>query len=784
MKSRIFFLIVALLSSFICLSQSVSGKIIDEKGQPCDYAEVVLISSDSSIVKAELTNDQGNYSIVLPKKGTYLLKVFNFGIEVFAEEILINNTTEKNITINKDINLEEVAVVAKRKLIENKVDRLVFNVSNSIASNGMDLTQVLSMTPMLQIDDFGVSIIGKSGVGVMVNDKMVNLDGIDLINYLRSLRSDDIAKIEVITTPPAKYEAQGNSGLINIVLKKNPKLGWSGNVSTSYTKATYSSSTNGISLNYRSDKINSSLKLRHFHRKMRTTEKIDIIGFNSILSEDIREDLFKGIGSNLSIDYQVNEKSSIGIIYDISDSDSDMDINNATGYSTSNVIDSVLTTTSEHRNAAISQTLSVYNDIKLDDKGKSISIVGNYFSNLPITNVNFITNSSLTPASNKVRNNSDIDYTIWSIQSDLVYPAKWGEIETGLKFTNFTNNSDVSYFDFINGLEVQDATKSNLFEYDEQNIAGYISSSKTFSEKISMKIGLRYEYSIIEGFSPTTSKLNKNKYGNLFPTFYLSYRQSENNNFALSYSRRINRPSFRTLNPFRWYSNPFTYYTGNPELEPSFNNNIEVSYRYKGILSFAAYAQRVSNGYGRTIRVVNGVEKIIDFDNYLTESSIGLNSSLYLAPSKWWESYISTYLYYSSSESSLDEIIPQKGTAFSYSINNTFTLSSKKEVNLLVNFWHYLPARQGNVFSEQLSNFSLGLRFPIVKKILLMSMTANDIFLGTVSKGEIFFEGFTQNYNNYYDGRSFTVSLTYNFGNKKVKGNNKNIRFDEKYRGN
>ncbi|WP_234034241.1 hypothetical protein [Elizabethkingia sp. M8] len=233
---------------------------------------------------------------------------------------------------------------------------------------------------MLSINDNSISIIGKSGVAVMINDKILNLSGTDLINYLKSLRSDDISKIEIITTPPAKYEAQGNSGMLNIILKKNVKLGWSGTLSSSYVQTTYSGNANNITLNYNSNKITSSLRLRQYDRPSKALEFIDIIGGNSILSSDNRKDMFKGIGANLSFDYKLNQKSNVGVVYDIGKSHINMDIDNQSIYKTNNVKDSTLTTFSHQKKPIKTHSLYGYYDYKIDSSGKKLSIGVNYFS--------------------------------------------------------------------------------------------------------------------------------------------------------------------------------------------------------------------------------------------------------------------------------------------------------------------------------------------------------------------------------------------------------------------
>ncbi|WP_294200025.1 outer membrane beta-barrel family protein [uncultured Chryseobacterium sp.] len=776
-------LVLLILCSQIFLSQNVqiTGRILNNENSPVEFAEVILLKNDSVKIRSEITNANGMFTIDAPKD-SYILQVKRFKGILYTKKIKLENNLRLNEIKLVDIQqIKEVIIEKKKKLIEKKIDRTVFNVENSIFSSGADLAQVLSGTPMLSVSDNSVSIVGKSGVAVMVNDKLLNLSGTDLINYLRSLRSDDVSRVEIITTPPAKYEAQGNSGILNIILKKNTKLGWNGILSSSYIQTTYVGNANNLTLNYNSNKITSSLRLRQFDRPSKAVELIDIIGTNSILSADQRKDKFKGAGANFSFDYKLNQNSNIGVIYDISKSHSDMDIFNRSIYQTNSIQDSLLTTSSEHRKPIVTHSLNAYYDYKIDSLGKKLSIAGNYFSNSPDAEVNFQTISDYTPGTQKIRNLSNLDYQILSGQADLYLPFKWGTLETGLKFTHFLNSSNIKYFSFKNYEYTVDPSRSNYFEYKENNAAAYVSVYKSLGEKWSAKAGLRYEYSTIEGYSEIAGERNKNEYGRLFPSAYLEYKANENNTLSINYSKRINRPNFTALNPFRWYSNPYSFYTGNPFLSPSYNHNVELSYLYKNRFSVTVYGQKLINGYGRITSLTQGIKEV-NYKNYLTQYDAGLNASLYTNVTKWWENNTNIVSFYSESESSIPEVVPQKGVSMYYTFNNTFTINKEKSVFFLLNFYHYLPNKQGNTYIGNISNLSAGFRFSLMEKKLRVNIMVEDIFRGTQSKGKIFYDEFTQFYNNYYDTRRFTLNMTYTFGNKNVKTNNKQIQLEEKSR--
>lgn len=702
-----------------------------------------------------------------------LLILSLFSISLFGQ-------VEDSIKIK---NIETVVLEGKKKIFERKVDRFIYNVQNAMVSEGSSGVEVLANTPLLKIDeDKGLlSIVGKSGVSIMVNDRMLNLSGAELINYLKSLRSENIAKIEVITTPPAKYEAQGNSGIINIVLKKNQNLGWNGYLNSYYKQSTYGGFGGSAGLNYQNEKLKTSVKFRGYDDEKKSIENFNFIGVNSDLGRDERRDMNDGLGMNVNLDYSLSEKANVGFIYDLSKNHSNMDIDSKSRYfsGTQNILNT--NTDSKHRSTATSQLLNLFYDQKLGEH--KLSFGANYYGNLPETNVNFTTTDLANQSNQIVRNLSSVDYKIYSGQGDLSLNFKNIKVETGLKYSQFSNNSDIQYFDFINNDYEMNFERSNIFQYDEKNYAAYLSAGKDFGEKWSAKFGLRYEYTQTDGFSKTTQSKSESNYGQLFPTAYISYEANENNQFSLNYSKRINRPYFRALNPFRWYSNPYSYFAGNPILQPSFNHNIEFNYIFKSKFSANIYYQRSIDNFDQ-ISFLDGINMISTYENYFNENTFGLNLNYSNTFFKFWETNLSTSLTYSDSQILKFNALPQNGQSFYYSTNNTFQLNKQKTFFLLMNYWQNLPSKSGNSFSESNANFSAGIKVSLIEKTLQINLSVNDIFHQSGYKGTVYFADNIQTFNNYWDARKFTFSATYNFGNQKVKNNNRSIDFDEKDRAN
>ena len=416
------------------------------------------------------------------------------------------------------------------------------------------------------------------------------------------------------------------------------------------------------------------------------------------------------------------------------------------------------------------QTLSIYHDLKIDSAGKKLSSSVNFFTNRPEVGNNFVSESANTYAA--VRNNNLSKYNIWSIQSDLTLPYTWVKIETGAKFATYNNNANVAYYNNL----LLDQTRSNDFYYTEKNLAAYYSMASDLSKKWTAKAGLRYEYTLMDGYSSTLNQRNKRNYGALFPTAYIVYKADENDVFSLNYSRRINRPGLSSLNPFAYYTNIYTYSTGNPLLLPSYSNNFELNYLYKSMFSFTVFTQHTSD-VNSLLTTIEGPLVVSSRGNFLTRDNVGAYVSFNRAFFNWWENSSSASFFYSSSKSKIEAIPIQNGTSASFSVNNNF--KATKLLNFYLNYSQSLPSTSGNTYTYSQRDFRVGARLKLLNNNLIINPS---YFLGTVNKYDARFSEFVQTERTDYHYKTFGLGLTYLFGRSKVSGNNKNISFDEKRR--
>jgi len=777
------FIFFSLLSfSFIqAQTYKIQGKLVDEHRVPIELAQIAFSATGTAKPFTTQTAKNGNFLIHLPAKN-YKVQIFFMGSLLKEDQITVRSQTDLGvITTNKTVVLDSVVVRHQGNVLEQKIDRIVFNVEKSIAAQGMDLTEALTYAPMVQVGESNISIVGRNGAAVMINDRMVNLSGPALINYLKTLRSDNIAKIEVITTPPAKYDAQGNGGLINIITKKNTNLGWSGTVGSNYTRRSKNGFGNNITLNYQGEKTSITTSLRQSDSRSFSSGYSNLLATESLLTSYGTNAHSQTWGGSLTLDHALNKRANIGVVLDYVYADADRKKNTELDYLLSNKLDSMMHTDATEKAKTPTFIASAYYDLKLDSTGKKLSILGNYLTTNPKSITDFETNNRTNGNNYVINTDNALNYHIYTGQLDFSLPYQWGFLETGTKYTRFNNNSGLQYFNVVDDGYILVPEKSNDFQYNEDNIALYLSASRNITKLWSAKIGLRYEYTFLEGYSPTLHETNKNNYGNLFPTVYISYKPNPKNTYSLNYSRRINRPSFGQLNPFRSYANPYTYFVGNPELAPSYTDNIDLGYSFNNKFNIFLTARQWKNGNAYLATFEDGYQ-VNKQENYIDQKSLG--GYLYYADRffKFWNTSSSISLSYMASTTKIEEAVGLKGFNTYFNANNTFLLNKKQTLSLLANYTHFFGNKSGNIENLSNANFTFGGRAAFLNRSLNLTAFVADIFKQDYSRGKGVYQNYEQTYRNYIDVRRFVISASYSFGNKKVKSLNKDTKFSDKSR--
>lgn len=774
-----FFFLTNIIFAFAQISV-VKGTIVNGEGTHVEFANVSIIRNDTIHVAQTITDSLGIFSLNLDK-GQYTLVVTQFGSEFFREAFFLeSDKVFGRIIINESLILEDITIEAQKRLFERKIDRLVYNVENTIASRGMNGLDILKNTPLVNAQDGSISIVGKSSVSVMVNGRMLNISGSELVNYLESLSSDNISKVEIITTPPANYDSEGNSGIINIILKRNNATGLTGILSSSYTRNHLNSYVLNSRTSYQSESTIVSLNLRNFVSNQLAYYNSNIIGQQSLYSNTDRKDMNNGWSINFDLEQNLTKKSLIGIKYLYSGMHNDQDIYNFSDYQYNSMRDSLLAAISTRRSKTQMHALSGYYEIRLDTTGKKISLISNYYDSNPVTNTEYFIANQTQGIDQRALTDNGVSFKIISGLIDLTLPYQSATVEAGLKYNRFLNKADLNYFNLVNNHYQRIDANSGMFNFVEENLAAYFSMDKTINEKWSTKLGLRYEHAINKFPDQSTSTRN---YGAFFPSFYLIYRPNHDRTISFSYSKRISRPSLQSVNPNKVYFNPYSFVQGKPDLLPSYVNNIELSFLLKNKLSLTTYAQFSTNNSGQIVLFENGT-RITTYENFYNQRNTGLTLSYNNTLLNIWEMVLASTAYYNKSKSLLPNILDQESFSAYYSINNTLSLNKPKTLQLFANFWNYLPYTFGNVRMNNMYQLSSGVRLALLDKKLNVQATFRDILKSNIGRGYEKYADYITTFDNYYDSHSLTVSMSYNFGNVKTKRNNKRIDFDEQNRAN
>lgn len=767
-------LFLFLLPCALLAQVELSGSVKDDIG-PIAFANIVLKDNAGTIVTGSISDENGVFNIKVDK-GTYIIEVSFIG----------NKTWTKTVDLDKDISLGEitleadklatVVVVARKKLIEYKPDRLVLNVENNIAASGGNAINALSVAPGIIIQNGNISMLGKGSSRVMIDDRLIELSGAELVNYLNSIGADDIKSIEVISNPPAKYEAAGSGGLINIILKKGRRDSWRNSSTFSYDQNTFNFYTLRNNFFYNKNKFRFTLSASGVVGDIRNKADLDIFFTDGPwkLDGDGNEQQ-NDLSGRLTMDYDITDNITVGIQYQGNTSDPDRGYKNTTSiFNTNNNLESFIVNTGNADLSRASHSLNTHLESTLDTLGRRLFFDVDYFNYNSSTDNQFIAESfdasqTFTGIDQAARNitNQNIDNV--SVRADMEHPTKFANLSYGAKYSTIKTDSDIELFDETSGTPIFDANQSNVFEYEENNQAVYVSASKNLSEKWSMQLGLRYESTQTSGFSRTLNQTNDNDYSKLFPTFYLSYVKDDNNTFYLNYGKRINRPSFSDLNPFRIYINSTSYSEGNPFLQPSFTDSFEFSYNYKRKWRTYAFLNVLSDGYGVVFNAdqVNNTQ-IITRQNYYDEYFYGIGETYTTKITSWWESQNSVYLL--GSNSNFDNTIvaePQNGLQFYATSNNSISLGERSKMQ--VDYVYSSKHKRGLYEFGQTHGLNLSFRQSFLNKKLNASILFNDVF------NTNFLRDYTsvvnnvrQVYNENNSSRFVRFSLTYNFGNDDI----------------
>ena len=750
----------------------LSGCVQDENRQPVEVANVLLKQAkDSTYITGMLTDTQGCFSFDQPL-GEYLLHITLIGSEdLYVPVVLRGNKNVGELTLkSSSALLDEVTVTAARPVIKRLVDRVVFDAHNTIASAGGSALDLLREVPGLQVGQNSIGIIGKGGIRVYINDRETKLSGDELIDYLRSYDASQILKVEVITTPPSKYDAAGNAGIINIRLKSRPKDYVGGTASASYSageKDNYGDG--GVSLNLSKGRVSSFLNGGTTQGNYETREKnYRYFPQNTWNSRADYTNYMNSFYLQGGVDVSLERDWTVGMqaIYNHSAPKPGNALSWTEVYDASTaVLDSLLYSNSDKDTSSDRLNLNFHTDKVWDDKGKKMTWDVDYLRDNRDENMGFLSKTLLPDGTEIPGTNFDYNYLqhrkvdVVSSALDFILPFEKYKITAGAK-VSFTNTRNGINYDTSDPTLVQD----DYFRYKEQIYALYADYSREYSERFSMQLGLRMEHTRTTGISEAKDTEDKHDYTRLFPTVYLLYSPTDGHALNFSFSNRISRPSQNMVNPFPFYQNKYTYACGREDLKPSYTYNAELGYTLKNNFNVSAYYSYSDDVFFQVVDL-DAETNVTSFlwENFMQTHAFGLNNS-YTFRTKWLQTYAQHGVSYRRTTSSAATTSPEeKGWAYDASLRNTFFFNEKKTLLATLSGSYSSRQYQGIYLMSPTYSVSAGMLYRLLDNKLNLSLNVNNLFVSH-SKLETMSNGLKIIADNQFAFASFRIGVSYTFG--------------------
>lgn len=802
MRSINTLLALLLFSNFIFgQTSSVKGQLQDAEGKPVMFANVALFdAADSSLVKVEASTETGIFHLKNIKTGRFFIKSSFVGLPDFLKkDIALADGQQLDLGVltfspaGKE--LAEVTVSALRPMLEVRADRTIFNVQGTINSTGSDAMNLLRKAPAVMIDNNeNITVLGRPGVLVYVDGKRVPLSGADLSNYLQNIPAEQIDRIDIITTPGAKYEAQGNAGIIDVRLKKDKNMGGNGSVGGTFSQGNKHRANLNASGNYRNKKFNvfgnGGLGDRIGYMKM----DFESTQNGLWLGESVRpENDFQNQDFRLGTDFFISKKHTIGFLVSggaVQQDGINVNTIKIAPQSTPENIDSTL--------VANTHTLSDRNNTsgnlnyRFDNgKGRTLNLDLDHavFKN---TNDRRQTNDYFGPNGGFLRGSAIVfdapsDIQISSAKADWEQKLLGGTLGLGSKMTRVLSKNDFLVYDEIGGAKTRDDRRSNLFDYDEKVYAGYGSFVGKIDEKWGYSAGLRVEKTDATGdltaFKPELEEAPVvQDYLSWFPSAGLTWQVSPMNSWSANYSRRINRPDYHVLNPFNNQLSELSFEKGNPRLKPEIVNNVEIGYTFKYMYAFKLGYSVTTDQITRLIGPdsLDARANYINWENLAEQKTLGFNVSAPFTITKWWDAYVNFSAMYLKNVADYGDGAIVDVEAATYNIYQQSTFKLPGGFRGEVSGWFAGPGVWGGVFkTDSQWSLDLGLQKKFLKDALNVRLSMNDVFFQSWWSGVSVFDGLTSKGYGQWDSRRVAVSAAYNFGNQNVKSRKRSTGLED-----
>ncbi|WP_207493811.1 TonB-dependent receptor domain-containing protein [Aridibaculum aurantiacum] len=773
-------------SSFAQSAGKISGTIL-ANGEKAIGATVALLNvKDSSLVKRTATNNLGEFVFEQVAEGKYRVGATAVGFQKVMSPMIEITSQQKTIAVPAITltpaasKLNDVKVTTNRPMIEQRIDRTIINVEAAITNAGSSAFEVLEKAPGVSIDREGnISLKGKEGVLVMVDGRPTEMAAADLANMLRNMNASQLDQIEIMTNPPARYDAAGNAGIINIKTKKIVTAGYNGTGSVNYMQGRYPKANTGFNFNYREQKVNVFANFGHNYRKSYEDNTIrrnirnssnNIINFFDLEANKITE--ANGFSSKVGIDFFVDKKTTVGLAVNGATNHNTLsNFNNTNIYTASKELESITTASGANTNNWNRISTNLFFRRVLNKKGSEISGDVDFidhrskFSMDMVNNYPYNNGSGQTTA-DTLLGNLPQNVQVYSGRIDYSLPfGKNSKLEAGAKSSIVRTDNNAQYDSLQNGALLRDINRSNHFIYQENINAAYVNVVQPISKKLNAQLGLRLENTNATGRQLTTGKDFDRHYTQLFPTAYLQYKLNDKHTLAANLGRRVQRPNYQSLNPFIRFIDRYTYSEGNPNLRPSVSNNVEFTHMFKNMFT-------TTLNYTATNDIINSVLEQQGREVYhrptniasLRQVGIAVNANNNIT--KWWSSNIMVNAFYNRYKGVVNNnAVDLSATSCILMAMQQFKLS--KTVSAELSGRYRTGWLEGIFEAQPLGIVWAGVSKQVMKNQGTVRLTVRDIFHSQVFKGTARYSNvdvFMQEVN---DTRMVMLGFTYRFSKGK-----------------
>jgi hypothetical protein len=757
----------------------VKGRVVNDHNQPVEYATAVLISPKTGeVIKGEVCNEKGEFNISKVDKGEYILSVSMVGYKKFETENLVvdgrRTVIERNVVLNEHAEmLQAVEVVAKRDFIEQAVDKMVIHPDASITSASENVYEILQKLPGVSIDNNdNITLKGMQGVRVMIDDKPTYLSASQLASWLKSMQGRDVERIEIIENPSARYDAEGNSGIINIKTKHTKAPGFNGNVNGGMNIASKIGWNGGINLNMNYGKLNVYGNYSNYHWEgwnsmdaIRRFTGTELQGASQVIENT---GTYKGSSHNYKAgaDYFIAKNHVVSVMMrGNSGSNRNLQYNETSFTDKFSNVDSVLVTDSDGNNRWNSETYNLNYKWDVDTTGQSLIFDVDY------ARFNFVNSNNQEGKYYDVNENNlnhDLlvittqgnDISILSSKLDYVLPVnKMLHVESGLKISSVRTESFIDMDGYLN--------QHDNFIYEESIQAAYVNARAQLN-KTTLQLGLRLENTISKGNSVTTNQVSDTSYLKLFPSFFVQQQLNPANSLNLRYSYRIGRPSYHHLNPFRWMVDPYTFNVGNPNLKPQFTHTAGLSHNYKNKLISSLGVNYTMGLFTQIIRQDDESRTVYQtMENLNNSFDITLSETLQLQPFKWWRLNGTVTGMYKTIQLEDHQLEPLSKFGYMANMSNNFSLPYK--FDLEINGRYTSEQLVSNIITYPNYSLDLGVQRKVLKDNGTIKIAVTDIF--NTAKGGAYakYDNVDIEVMNRWESRRLNITFNYRFGKDDFK---------------